>query len=423
MGSTRPKRILLLNPPVYDIRLDWGKWHQPCGLLKLGSQLRARGHDARLIDGLHVSGTRVLRTKHDSWEVSGTKIDRWQFGLSWEQFERRVRELTKQQWKPHAIYVTCMMTFWWESARDLVAKLDDWLPGVPIWLGGVYPKYASSHAKEHFETVHFDQGIGLNAKHSTTNLDLYSTYPPFAGISIQGCTSERIVRDIERKLEGGTREFAFFDEEIGPRNVDRFVETLEELVRKGLRPRMLALGNISPQIFDRSTVKLMRKAGYRQIFLRDDNPFRVGMNGDLSIYERAVSNLFRYAGYRPRTDEVTAMVVVGVPGENLVDVVERLVRLSHIVGSVNVVPFQPTPGTKSYELGRTYLDKIPLERMNGKLFPLAKVNGHAWSDYEDLLRLARLLNSKYRSKTFDFLAEGGISGMANSQAIADYQIL
>jgi len=121
-------RILLVNPPIYDVRFDWARWHQPCGLLQVGSLLRARGNDVQLIDCLQPdNGNRVQRRKLDAIPVEGLALRRWSFGLTWDQIEERIAELKEEKWKPDAIYVACMMTFWWEGARDLIRKLREQL--------------------------------------------------------------------------------------------------------------------------------------------------------------------------------------------------------------------------------------------------------------------------------------------------------
>ncbi|MBI4789853.1 MAG: hypothetical protein HY782_22705 [Chloroflexi bacterium] len=408
------KRILLINPPVYDFRLDWARWHQPCGLLQVGSVLKD-DHDVRLIDCLlPLKGKQTQRKKLDAISAEEIALARWHFGWSWDQIDSKVQELKEENWIPDVIYITCMMTFWWEATRDLVKHLREvWFPNTRIVLGGVYPTYAPEHAKKNIRGVHFDLEIGKKAKRRATEIGLYDRTPRFAGIFLYRPVSvHAVVAGIEKKVRRGVREFAFFDEEIPGPVPERFAQVLDLIVERGLDIKLRALGNISPTSLTADLVRKMSIAGFRQIFFKDTIVSKTNADDYLAGYEQAVDLLFQHGQYKPRTEDITAMVLVGVPGENIENVAERLMRLSHIVGSVNLVPFQPTPSTEIYEQHKEYLDQIPLEFQNGKLFPFAKYNHATFAVYQELTRLAALLNSKYHSTTFDFLADDEIAQMA-----------
>jgi len=250
------------------------------------------------------------------------------------------------------------------------------------------------------------------AKSRATDLDLYKIKPHFAGIFLyRTISAHKILKEIEAKIKLGVREFAFFDDEIPGKNPASFENVLDLIIERELNIKFRALGNLSPKGLTHKIVVKMKKAGFRQIFLRDDIALIPNLDGDLSAYERGIELLLKFGGYKPRTEDITAMVLVGFPGENLEHTAERLTRLAHVVGSVNLVPYQPTPGTELYNRHEDYLDKIPLELQNGKLFPFAKLNHSTFFDYQELIRLAALLNSKYRSTTFDFLGEDEIAKM------------
>lgn len=406
-------KILLINPPVYDLRLDWYRWHQPCGLLQVGKYLSDLSEDVRLIDCLQQpSPNRIQRAKLDTISSGESSFQRWHFGMNWEQLARRIRQFHDEPWKPDAIYITSLVTIWWESIRDLVALLRKWYPKKPIVLGGVYPRYNLAHAVKHIQGIKFDSNLTTKAKNKLTDFSLYDRVPHFGGIYLSHSHSARqLVNDIERKSDAGVREFAFFDDEIPAKFESRFDDVLDRIVERQIAVKLIALGNLSPGALTAPRVVKMRAAGYRQIYFHDDVALSASTNNDLSTYEHAVSLLREYGGYKPHTDDITAMVLVGVPGERLENVVERIVHLSHTVGSINLLPFQPTASTPLYASHRGYLNGIPLERQNGKLFPFAKYNGYTISDYQELLRLVTLLNSKFHSTTFDFLSDDPIASM------------
>lgn len=303
------------------------------------------------------------------------------------------------------------MTFWWESTRDLVRLVRKRFPKARIILGGVYPFLCPNHARQQIRGVRLDSAIGKEARTKTIDFSLYERMPHFAGVLLNRSRSaNQIVKEIEAKIVLGVREFAFFDDEIPGKNPKHFEGVLDLIIQKGLDIKLRALGNLSPKALTQNLVVKMREAGYRQIFLHDDLALDPNANGDLSAYEHGIELLLTHGGFKPRTEDLTAMVVIGYPGENLDYTVERLTRLAHVVGSVNLVPYQPTPGTDIYQ---RYKKDLPpeLERQNGKLFPFARLNGVTFSDYQELTRLAALLNSKYRSTTLDFLGDDHIAQM------------
>jgi hypothetical protein len=51
IARSHPKRVLLINPPIYDTRY-WDRWSQPYGLLRVASLLKNLGYRAELIDCL-----------------------------------------------------------------------------------------------------------------------------------------------------------------------------------------------------------------------------------------------------------------------------------------------------------------------------------------------------------------------------------
>lgn len=413
MSPPKSRKFLLINPSIYDLRFDWSRWHQPCGLLQIGKYLKAEGHDVRLIDCLQpIRGKRIQRTKLDTILVNDSIFQRWHFGWKWEQIEKRINELRAERWKPDAIYITSLMTFWWEAIRDLVTVLRNFYPRTRIVLGGVYPQYCLADAKKHFRGVKFDTEIGKKAKSKPTDFSLYDSVPHFAGLYLHRSRSaNQLVNEIEEKSDSGVREFAFFDDEIPGTFTSRFEQVLDLIVERQLSIKLLVLGNLSPHALNANLVAKMRAAGYRQFYFRDDIALGANANADLGAYKKAVALLSEYGGYMPYTQDITAMVLVGVPGENLKNVVERIVHLSDIVGSVNLIPFQPTPGTSLYKQHQAYLDAIPLELQNGKLFPFAQYNGYTFADYQELIRLAALLNSKFHGTTFNFLGEEPIATM------------
>lgn len=420
------RQILLINAPAVDIRLPWSKWQQPVGLIKVGTYLHSQSYDVRLIDCLQVpSNNHLAREKVGQLEIDGYRIDLWRFGLSPAKVVSRLREWQRQGWKPDVVLVSCGMSFWWQGARDLIALLKSTL-NIPIILGGPYPIFYSEHATFSTNADALFVGVLPEAGLVVPDLTIYHPMPlpRFAGIQLLNTagalTSSASLRDkqdvadeVQDKALKGVTTFAFFDTWLGPEHRQCLADILAEIIARQIsRIHFIAPGNFSPRLIDNKLATLLKQVGFQHIYLHDDihhTPNQIDYLSSLDDYRNCM-NVLHQAGFRPRTDEVEAAVVLGLPGENLDNVTNRLVQLSSIVGSLHLVPFQFTPGIeegKSYENWLAQRNgRFDPAALNGRTFPLARLAGASYEDYLEITRLVALLNSKFHSRTFDFLGDG-----------------
>lgn len=419
------RRVLLVNAPAVDLRLPWARWQQPIGLLQIGAALKAGGCDVRLIDCLQTPPGGRLRRERPGWlESQGERTNLWRFGLSSSQLMARIKGWKSGDWRPDQILVSCQLSTWWQGARDVIAKLKDDLDASVI-LGGAYPTYYPEHAQAHIVADVVVVGDVVDACSAVPDLSTYlpGPLPRFAGIHLLHPTglaaspgTERapaeIADEVADKAALGVTAFAFFDNWLGPDHREPFVGALRAIVARRLtKIGFVALGNLSPRLIDDEVAALLRQARFRQVTLHDDldhDSSGVRCLSSEDDYSRAIGALHQ-AGYPPRTEQVAAAVVAGIPGEDPARLAERLVRIASIVGSVNLVPYQYTPGLPASKLYERWLPRSDSEldpmTLNAQLYPLARLAGASLEDYRELTRLAALLNSKYHSRTFDFLGE------------------
>src|SRR5688572_21671762 len=82
-------------------------------------------------------------------EKDGERLDlfKYHFGKPWDQFENWLKRKGLHKQPPQEIYIASVMSYWWESTRDLVARLRRLLGKRPrIIVGGIYPSIAPEHA-------------------------------------------------------------------------------------------------------------------------------------------------------------------------------------------------------------------------------------------------------------------------------------
>ena len=430
-------RVLLINGPAIDTRPPWARWQQPAGLLRIGALLRARQCDVRLIDCLQTpSSGRLPRQRVARLGIDGRNVDIWRFGLSPATVLAQIQAWSRQGWKPDKVLVSCGISTWWQGARDVIIGLRSTAcSDVPVLLGGAYPTFYPEHATKNAGADEIVVGDVTDALAINPDLSLYKgTVPRFAAIRLyspagiltsavqqQARLPKEVAEEVRAAASLGVTTFAFYDNWLGPDDRDTLKDALEGIAALELpNIRFVAVGNLSPRAVDTELAKLLRKVGFRHIYLHDDvrhtaqGPEYLSSEDD---YIRCVHSLGQ-AGFRVRTDEVSAGVLAGIPGEDLGALVSRLVRLASIVGSVNLVPYQYTPGTAEATNFETLMGQrngeIDPAALNAQLYPLVKMAGAKFEDYLELTRLAALLNSKYRSQTFDFRGNGLIARLVRN---------
>jgi len=190
------KRALLINPPVYDVQY-WAEWSQPHGLLKVATYLKNHGYETRLIDCLFPNAKgNVPKRTHSVVELcSSTEIPyqeyrkaqtrlkpnqrfKFIFGLHPDDLRENLMAMAnivktaagntgpvwlpglfpEDTFLPDEIWITSIMTYWWESTVDVAVLCKEVFPSTRIRIGGIYPTLAS----EHLQTKLEKQGLTFN---------------------------------------------------------------------------------------------------------------------------------------------------------------------------------------------------------------------------------------------------------------------
>ena len=180
------KRSLLINPPVYDVQY-WAEWSQPQGLLKVGSHLKEKGYETRLIDCLFpdVKGNVRKKTKSVVEFCSTTEIPyqefrkrqnrlasnqrlKFVFGTNLDDLRQELLAMAgivevasrsggpawipslfpENAFTPDEVWITSIMTYWWESTVDVAVLCKEIFPSARIRIGGIYPTLALAHLQD-----------------------------------------------------------------------------------------------------------------------------------------------------------------------------------------------------------------------------------------------------------------------------------
>ena len=206
------KTALLINPPVYDTQY-WAEWSQPYGLVRIAALLRRKRYKRLEFfdfmealsssDGEGDGTSKRVVPKHrihcdeDYGTASGPvfrarpyvlekdderlQLFKYHFGKPWIEFERWLTERELVERPPDEIYIASVMSYWWESTRDLIARIRRvWGTTPKIIVGGIYPSIAPEHAARFTGADIIVSGEVHEANDLWTDLSVYETEPAYA---------------------------------------------------------------------------------------------------------------------------------------------------------------------------------------------------------------------------------------------------
>jgi len=442
------RRALLINPPVYDAQY-WARWSQPAGLLRIATLLEERGYAIDFVDCMETDARGLVKKaiRHDTdGKLLTVKRDDivkrlYHFGLSLSELEQRLRRIET----PDEIWITSIMTYWWESTRDVVALAKRLFPQATVLVGGIYPTLAPEHALEHLGADLIFKGELRAASQLPTDLTLYEKPPSYAilatsrgcpwdcvycaartlngGAKVRTRTTADVLEEIQDKYTRlGIRRFGFYEDNALIHR-EHFIEVLEAIIALGLPLDLYAPEGFETRLLDEDLLRLMKRAGFEKVHLpletvrSDINRQWNRRHASTESFERALEAAIR-AGFKPRTQEINAFVLFGLPDERLEDVVDSTLYAHHRVGSVIPMLFSPVPSTQVFRTHERYLLETMgwgLQDLNGKFLPFLEYNRRnnpelRASDYLELEGLMSILNNgRVLSRAVDLCDDSAIS--------------
>ena len=416
------RRVLLVNPAVFDTKFLWARWQEPTLLAKISTHFKSLGADVRFIDATEnrKGAARLRRERTREFTLDGLTVYQWRYGESEASLRREMRSLAKDGWVPDLVLIECFTSIWWRGVREAAILARAVFPSTRIAIVGATQELsnASRAANERLAFVRAEVIAALPLEiHKAAPDWTLGRRPPLLGyLSLaSGLRSQdALLEDITAGVRGGITTFAFCDPAFVRHESNSFAAILDGVIARKLKVRFVAPGTMAVHDFvDRlELLPLMRRAGFRQLVFSDDRHSPTDGPASWEAEDSWLSALRHVipacvkAGFSHRTDALAASVALGRANENLTQRAAFLTRAAHIAGSVIIWPYQPTPA-ECIAAG-LHCDR---ELQNGKLFPLRQTSGVTYRDYLNVLGLAVVLNSKHREHTFDFLGPGMIAEM------------
>lgn len=456
----------MISPPVYDTQY-WAHWSLPYGLLRVASWLRGKGYVLKLIDCLEANNRKrtvpkkMLKVRKlcsteeyvpPKWSgfspAEDEKIE-YCFGLTPAELRKRLKAVrdrarvgkeslfeTNVFPEPDEIWISSIMTYWWESTRDVIGVCREVFPKAVIRVGGIYPTLAPEHALANLglrnplqlqgrdlDPLHPDQqhrDIVVSATIPEANplslaLDLYQedgTGEPEPGDGLphytilttsRGCpftcaycaanvlNEGRSVwvrefssayAEVKHWFALGVREFCFYEDNLllGKSN---FIELIQRIAddRDLDGIELHAPEGIEVRLLHPRVVELMRRAGFKKLYL----PLETVNANMQKKWDRTHTNMDKFfyalknaeaAGYKLHCQDINCFVLFGLPDEDLQAVYDTVVFASTRVGSVIPMLFTPVPSTPMFEMYRDYIEGkgFDFHHLNGKLLPFLDYN-------------------------------------------------
>ncbi|HCL58202.1 MAG TPA: hypothetical protein DHW82_14520 [Spirochaetia bacterium] len=142
------KKILLINPPVYDFKL-YDEWMNPLGLLFLSSILKQAGFEVIFKDYLYSRDSKrtygrgfFKREEYDiPQDLSIMNKKYYRFGISEKEMIEDIKKLDYD-----LVLVGSFLTYWYQGSFEMIRILKSLHPDKPVFLGGSYATLCREHA-------------------------------------------------------------------------------------------------------------------------------------------------------------------------------------------------------------------------------------------------------------------------------------
>jgi len=419
------RRVLLVNPPIYDFAA-YDFWLQPYGLLSVAGQLRGQA-EFLLFDYLDQARS---NPQSDRWGRGRLCSERTEspaplkiipryfrrFGVARTRFRDYLREHGPFEY----VFIQTMMTYWYPGVREVIEDVRGAWLGARIVLGGNYATICRDHARglgadlvvvgsdlrplwgflemtpDPSQPALWDVGANDHSPLRIGAIKLadgcpfrcsYCSVPQVYG-GFQPRSLERSVTELELLIGRGAENVAFYDDALLFDAENVLVPFLTEILRRGIRINLHTPNALNARFLTGALAHLMVRAGFKTFYLGFESVSRQwqqGTGGKVFSEElaRAVDHLFA-AGADPV--DITAYQIVGHPDSDIQELEESM-RFVHRLGIRGMLAdFSPIPGTPDGAACRRWVDLDEPLMHNKTAFPIIRLGFDEVNRLKDLQR-------------------------------------
>lgn len=408
-------KVLLINPPVIDSRYEWIRWNQPLDLLKIGNLLRSE-HDCqvKLFDFMlpNPQGNVTKRQSKMDLEASPEEPIRWQYGASWEVFDKYLDSLIAQNWIPDSVLLTTLTSFWWQTIPLVANRIKNKLKRSTVFLYGAYPILHTEHATMFCTNVDVIINTPMDISPWSADSSLYDNGR--VGFWALDLKSPDPTKEIAQAIDRGINHFVFFNDNIFIDFNRKLKPVLNEVIKKKWNIQFHGICGVEIKDFPIDEAYLLSNAHFSELHfesaidkygLVDEEYYRQVM----TACEKAGFCQRRGLGWESRNHYLSGFLWLGRLEDDIDILVTNALKILQLIGMVIPKPFAPLPKTNEYDFLLDKMGDLPPEDLSPHRLPLAGFNKLEKSDYVDIYRMTAFLNLKVRSHTFDFLGNTYLS--------------
>ncbi len=421
------KRILLVNPPIFDFSA-YDFWLKPYGVLRVGGYLRDRA-ELRLFDFLdrfHSSLPDQPGFREDSWgrgKFPATEVEKplilaetnrkfRRYGLSSEVFA----EFLENQPTFDVALIQTSMTYWYPGVSEVLDTIHRINPSTNTVLGGVYATLCPQHAatlgadfvasgselaplwdylelqpdlaQPPFWEGYSNLQVGVvklsdGCPFRCTYCSVPSLYPRFTARPLsEGVEATRLVASL------GARNMVFYDDALLFRPDEILIPYLRSIQQHDLRLDFHTPNALNARFMTLELAQLLVETGFQQLYLGfESSSARWQKKTGGKVYsrelERAVDLLVKAGTKR---NQWHCYLIVGHPKGHLQDL-ENSMRFANSLGlRIMLSEFSPIPGTPDGELCREWVDLDEPLLHNKTVFTRTLLGEGPLQDLKDLCK-------------------------------------
>jgi radical SAM superfamily enzyme YgiQ (UPF0313 family) len=411
-------KVLLVNPWIEDFAA-YDFWLKPLGLLYVGAYLKHMGFEVFLIDLLNrhdeeirkftdVPKDKFFKTgKFPSIKIKKPEVLSFvprnfkRYGAPEEFFEKKLKEIGKVD----AVFITSTLTYWYPGYWDTIRFLKNFYgEKIPIIFGGFYVRNLPSHAKLSNTIIFsgnelnrlpkflgniFDKNFKMNPIDWFENLepayDLYNNLGYLVFITTLGCpfkcsyciahriwngmkfrTPIKVVDTIEKYAEKfKINDIVFFDDAILVNSKKHFHIILKEIIKRGLKLNFHLPNGIHAKLITEEIAELMKQANFKTIKLGYETSGELQIKTGGKVQDKDLIRAARYLRkYGFTENEVSAYIMINIPGQKAQDVVEAMKVCKNEGISFSLNEFTPIIGTDDW------IELVNFGKLTGREDPL-----------------------------------------------------
>ena len=447
-------RVLCINPWIYDFTA-YDLWSKPLGLLSIAALLREYGIAVDFLDCLDKWHPRLLQRQNRS----APKVRKYgvgpfhseqvptpeclhfiprrfsRYGLPEDIFRGELTALPH----PDVIFVTSIMTYWYQGPQRVVEICREVFPRTPIVLGGIYATLMPEHAQQAIKPDYLVTGpseqkvagllsdllsipdLAPDLPHSLDDVprpafDLLRKNDYLVAMASRGCPfrctfcatykidsafSQRQPENVAEAISAQTkqlnvRDVAFYDDALLIQANEYAKPLLRSLIRRNRPLRFHTPNGLHARYIDEELADLMYQSRFKTVRLSLESVAKERLRdihnkitpGEMT---RAVQNLIK-AGYA--SHQLETYIIMGLPNQPLDEVIETLLYANSLGVQIRLSSFSPIPGTKDYDraIDNGYFPKDADPLLTNKtIIPLFRTR-EAYDRFHTISQFTHMLN-------------------------------